>query len=203
MDKNNSQNKIEIKIITLGDPHVGKDSLIIKYLDNKFSNVYKSTIGFDVKNKIITLKDGTEAKLMIFDTPGQERFRSLAENYRKKADGILLVYDITDRSTFDNIGIWLDIITEKGENEFPIVLVGNKADLTEKRKVSYEEGKNFAADKGFHFYETNDKNDTNVNECFLDLAELVYEKKGKKLNQNSNKKLENVSSKEKNGCHLY
>ena len=199
MDKNNNQNKVDIKIITLGDSHVGKSSLIVKYIENKFSNTYMSTIGFDLKHKQINLKDGTEAKIMIYDTAGQERFKSLAANYIKKANGILLVYDIADHSTFENIGMWMESITEEKGDKLPIVLVGNKADLEDERQVLYKEGKDLAENKGFHFYETSCKNGTNVTECFLDLAELVYEKSGKKLSQNSNKKLENVSAGKKKG----
>ena len=200
MDKNNNQNKVDIKIITLGDSHVGKSSLIIKYIDNKFSNVYMSTIGFDLKHKQINLKDGTEAKIMIYDTAGQERFKSLAANYIKKANGILLVYDIADHTTFENIRVWMESITEEKGDKLPIVLVGNKADLEDERQVLYKEGKDLAENKGFHFYETSCKNGANVTECFLDLAELVYEKSGKKLSQNSNKKLENATSGRKKGC---
>ena len=200
MDKKNNQNKVDIKIITLGDSHVGKSSLIVKYIDNKFSNVYMSTIGFDLKHKQINLKDGTEAKIMIYDTAGQERFKSLAANYIKKANGILLVYDIAEHSTFENIGMWMESITEEKGDKLPIVLVGNKADLDDERQVLYKEGKDLAENKGFHFYETSCKNGVNVTECFLDLAELVYEKSGKKLSQNSNKKLVNASSGKKRGC---
>ena len=200
MAKNNNQNKVDIKLITLGDSHVGKSSLIIKYIDNKFSNVYMSTIGFDLKHKQITLKDGIEAKIMIYDTAGQERFKSLAANYIKKANGILLVYDISEHSTFENIGMWMESITEEKGDKLPIVLVGNKADLTDERQVTYEEGKKLAEDKGFHFFETSCKDGANVSECFIDLAELVYEKSGKKLIQNSNKKLESGSSNKKKGC---
>ena len=85
MAQNDNQNKIEIKIITLGDSHVGKTSLILKYIEDKFSSIYVSTIGIDLKFKDIILKDGTEAKLTLFDTAGQERFRSIAKNYIKKA----------------------------------------------------------------------------------------------------------------------
>ena len=200
MDKNNNQNKVDIKIITLGDSHVGKSSLIVKYIDNKFSNVYMSTIGFDLKHKQITLNDGTDAKIMIYDTAGQERFKSLAASYIKKANSILLVYDISEHSTFENIGMWMESITEEKGDKLPIVLVGNKADLTDERQVTYEEGKKLAEDKGFHFFETSCKDGANVSECFIDLAELVYEKSGKKLIQNSNKKLESGSSNKKKGC---
>ena len=83
MDQNDNLNIIDIKIITLGDSHVGKSCLIVKYLENKFSNSYVSTIGYDLKHKQIILKDGNKVRLTLFDTAGQERFRSIAKNYQE------------------------------------------------------------------------------------------------------------------------
>jgi len=198
MNQNDNHNKIEIKIITLGDSKVGKSSLIVQYLENKFSINYLSTIGFDFKRKQLTLKDGTDVKLKIFDTAGQERYRSVADSYIKKANGILLVYDITEKQSFKNIENWLESIREEmGDKLLPIILVGNKSDLKDERKIPTEEGKKKAEEYGFHFYETSCKTGENVNKCFTELAELIYEKTGKKPLQNVNQKLKNDSHKEK------
>jgi len=198
MDQNDNQNElVDIRIITLGDSRVGKSCLILKYIDNKFSNLFISTIGFDLKHKQITLKDGNKAKLTLFDTAGQERFRSLARTYIRKANGILLIYDISEKSTFMSLNKWMENIEEEIDTKLPIILVGNKSDLNDKRKVTTEEGENKAKEYGFPFYETSCKTGDNVNECFIELAELVYEKFGKKPSKNSNKKIKKGSSKNK------
>jgi small GTP-binding protein len=196
MNQNHNKVKQDIKIITLGDSRVGKTSLIIKYIDNKFTGNFVTTMGFDIKNKQLTLKDGTEAKLMLFDTAGQERFRSLAENYIKKANGILLVYDISERLSFKNIENWMESIRENSDR-LPTILIGNKSDLNDERTVSFEEGNQKANEYGCPFYETSCKNGDNVNKCFIELAELVYEKIGKKSSQNDRQTLTKNSSKSK------
>ena len=199
MNQNHNKVKHDIKIITLGDSNAGKTSLIMKYIDNKFTGNFVTTMGFDIKNKQLTLKDGTEAKLMVFDTAGQERFRSLAENYIKKANGVLLVYDISERVSFQNIENWIESIKENS-NGIPTILIGNKSDLNDERVVSFEEGNQKAEEFGCPFYETSCKNGDNVNKCFIELAELVYEKIGKKSSQNDHQILRKNSSKRKKKC---
>ena len=211
----------EAKIITLGDSRVGKSSLIMKFIDNRFTINYLSTIGFDLKQKLIKLDNGQEVKLIIYDTAGQERFKSIATNYIKKANGILLIYDISEKITFNNIENWVEDIQDETEEKLPIVLVGNKCDLRDEKKeekeeekkeekeeekeeeneeekvgVTIEEGQNLAQKFHWKFYETSCKTGVNVEEAFKDLAGQVLEKilkktGGKKMEQKI-KKIDNL-----------
>ena len=196
---------LETKIITLGDSRVGKSSLIIKFIDNKFSLNYISTVGFDLKYKTLKLDD-EEIKIVIHDTAGQERFKSLSTNYIKKAKGILLVYDITDKKSFDNLGKWMsDIEEEEVSGKIPIILIGNKSDLIEERVISKEEGEKMAKQYNLKFYETSCKNGDNVENCFLDLARQIIEKmKEKKLNSSQHNikelKISNEKKKKEVDC---
>ena len=208
------QNKIpEVKIITLGDSRVGKSSLIMKFIDNRFTINYLSTIGFDLKHKLIKLDNGQQVKLIIYDTAGQERFKSIAANYIKKANGILLIYDISEKITFNNLENWMEDIKEENDEKMPIVLIGNKCDLRDEKKeekkgekepekeekeekdpkkvgVTIEEGQSLAEKFNLKFYETSCKTGVNVEEAFMDLTGQVLEKMGgKKIEQNA-KKLE-------------
>ena len=170
--------KFQIRIITLGDNKVGKTSLINRYVDHKFSPNYLNTVGIDIKMKEKKLENGEEIRVIFSDTTGQEKYNSLASNYIKKADGILLVYDITDKDTFEGIQKWEESINEESGNDKPIVLIGNKTDLTDKRKINTENGKDFAKTfgDGIKFYETSCKTGENVEEAINDLIKQIYEK---------------------------
>ena len=195
---------LEARIITLGDSKVGKSSLIVQFIDNKFSFNYMSTVGFDLKRKVMKLNDNEDVKIVIHDTAGQERFRSLTTNYIKKANGILLVYDITDRKSFDNIKNWIDNIHEETGDKLPIILVGNKIDLNKERAVSKNEGEEKAKEFGLKFFETSAKEGNNVQKCFRELVELIVEKIHKRrlsTSNNKNKKLKKSNDiKKKNEC---
>ena len=145
-----------------------------------------------------------DVKLVIHDTAGQERFRSLTTNYIKKANGILLVYDITDRKSFDNITNWMDNIHEETGDKLPIILVGNKIDLNKERAVSKNEGEEKAKEFGLKFFETSAKEGNNVQKCFRELVELIVEKIHKRrlsTSNNKNKKLKKSNDiKKKNEC---
>ena len=191
MTKNvNNENKVnKINLITLGDGQVGKTSLIFRYIDNVYSSNYLSTIGIDYKFKNEKLSNGEIVNVKLSDTAGQERFRSIAKNFLMKADGIILVYDITNRLSFNNLENWFNDINEKA-SEKPIILIGNKLDL--ERKVDTEEGIQLAKkfDKEIKFFETSCKTGENVEEAIKYLVEQVYNK-----NKGKNPSKENIEIK--------
>ena len=189
----------EAKIITLGDSQVGKTSLILRYLEDRFLTTYLSTIGFDLKHKIIKLDNGDKIKLIIHDTAGQERFKSLSRNYIKKANGILVVFDVTNKQSFLNIENWIKCAKEEITKKIPIFLVGNKSDLVDKREIQTEDGENMAEEFGVKFYETSSENGNNVEKCFTDLAleitRNLKEKENSSEAQNEKDKNLKISSK--------
>ena len=166
----------EIKVLVLGNSAVGKSSIIVKYIDNKFSLNYMSTLGIDFKQKNIKLKNGKEISLRIFDTAGQERYKSVSFSFIKKADGIILMYDITNKSTFEAINDWIKNISEFGKENLSIVLVGNKCDKSEERAVSIEEGKEKSNEYKIPFFETSCKDGINVQETFDKIIEEILKK---------------------------
>ena len=199
-DKNQTQNQTknkiyEAKVITLGDSGVGKTNFIFRFIDDKFSLNYFSTYGIDAKFKNVKLDNGCEIKFKIFDTAGQERFKSISTNYIKKANGILLMYDISDKASFNNIGNWMETIKENSGNKMSILLIATKCDLKDERVISKEDGEKLANQYGIHFYETSSKDNINIQNAFYDIAEQIIEKdKGKKVfdtidlkNKNNNK----------------
>ena len=149
----------------------------MRYNDDNSSNNFLSTIGIDCKFKKEKLKNGEEITVKISNTVGQEKFRSLATNFLKKSDGIILVYDITYKNSFDSLNKWLNDINEKVKG-MPILLIGNKKDLEENRQVSTEEGIEFVKkiSEEVEFYETSCKTGENVKEAIRNFVEKIYEK---------------------------
>ena len=185
-DNKQRQRMLEVHLITLGDGQVGKTSIIFRYIDNIFSGNYLSTIGIDVKIKKVTLSNGEEIKIKISDTAGQERFKAIASNYTKKADGIIFVYDITSSKSFMEVENWLSEITKEG-NDKPLILLGNKCDLEENRQISTEEGIDLSKKygEGIKFYETSCKTGDNIEKAMNDLVNQVYAKiSGNNLDDN-------------------
>ena len=177
--------KIEdIKVITLGNSEVGKSSFIIKYIDNSFTLYYTATLGIDFKQKKIKLKDGRDVRLRIFDTAGQERYKSVSASFIKKADGVILIYDIGDLESFEAVDNWIKSIREIGKDNLPIILVGNKCDLSDdKRQVSLKEGQDKADEFNIPFYETSCKEGINIKEVFEKLVDDIMEKGSKNINR--------------------
>ena len=204
-NKKEKQKIFEAHIVTLGDGQVGKTSIIIRYIDNSFSVNYLSTIGIDSKIKKVNLSNGEEIKVKISDTAGQERFRSIASNYMKKANGVVLVYDITNEKSFHGIDKWISEISGDSNNVKPMILIGNKADMEDKRVVSKSEGEELAKKYcgGIHFYETSCKTGDNVDVAITDLVNQIYNKySGNTIEENNIKinKNNKDGNKEKKKC---
>ena len=168
-------NEINLKILLCGDSSVGKTSLLLKYTDNFFPDLHISTIGVEYKIKELNIK-GRKVILRIWDTSGQERYHSITQNFYRNANGILFVFDLTKKDTFDNIKNWLTD-SQNFEAKVIKILVGNKADLIEERKVNQEIVERFAEKKEMQYYETSAKDGINVDKAFRELAELILENK--------------------------
>mmetsp|Transcript_124548 Transcript_124548/g.195165 ORF Transcript_124548/g.195165 Transcript_124548/m.195165 type:complete len:222 (-) Transcript_124548:154-819(-) len=162
-----------VKLLLIGDSGVGKSSLLIKFADDKFSPHISQTIGMDFKVKMLNL-GGRRVKLQIWDTAGQESFRSITRSYYRGASGALLVYDISRRDTFNHLTRWLEEARQNANANMVIMLIGNKSDL-ERREVSFEEGADFARQHGLVFRETSAKTAMNVEEAFIQTGRKIYE----------------------------
>ena len=172
----------DIKLITLGNSTVGKSSFITKYIDNSFTFNYTTTLGVDFKQKKIKLKNGKDVRLRIFDTAGQERYRAVSASFIKKADGVILMYDISDLDSFEAVDNWIKSIREIGKEKLPIVLVGNKCDLSDdERKISLKEGQDKANEFQIPFYETSCKDGINIKEALEKLIDDIIEKGNKNI----------------------
>ena len=189
-----SNNEETIKIIILGDSKVGKTSFLIRFTKNKFDETYLATIGIDYIYRIINIENKLY-KLMYYDTAGEEKYKSIPKNYIKNMQGIILMYDITNKLSFDSIIDWISDVKEiKGEN-FPMILVGNKIDLNESREVTEEMGYELAEKNQIEFFETSNKDGTNIQEAGL---EIVYKILGETKVNNS--RIERISTANTNNC---
>ena len=190
------------KVLLLGDSTVGKTCFLIKYTDKTFQDVHMATIGLDYRLKNMTLKSGKNVKLQIWDTAGQDRFRAITKNYYKGANGIILIYDVTNPQTFDNVKGWISQIREEANQNVLIYIVGNKIDMREERKIKTEDGEKLAGDYGFPFVETSAKEGININETFEDLVEKIDSvySKFETNNPGGIKKNKLYKGKKKSGC---
>ena len=176
---------VKYKIMVLGESKVDKTQLIKRYTKDQFGGVYLTTVGMDFQDKIIEIED-KKVRLQIWDTAGQERFRNVTKSYFQSSQGLVLVYDITDRESFEKINFWMENIKNNAPENAKLILVGNKCDLANERKVSYEEGENYAKNLNIKFFEASARDGTNVNELFFYLANEIYQDNKLKGNNNSN-----------------
>jgi len=161
------------KLLLIGDSGVGKSCLLLRFADHTYTESYISTIGVDFKIRTITTRDEKTIKLQIWDTAGQERFRTITSSYYRGAHGIIVVYDVTDQESFNNVKQWLNEIERYACEKVNKLLVGNKCDLVSKKAVSYEVAKAFADKLDIPFLETSAKAATNVEKAFLTMADEI------------------------------
>lgn len=157
------------KLVFLGDQGVGKTSIITRFMYDSFDCHYQATIGIDFLSKTLYLADRT-VRLQLWDTAGQERFRSLIPSYIRDSAAAVVVYDITNPSSFTNTSKWIDNVRTERGSDVVIALVGNKCDETENRQISYEEGEAVAMKSNIIFMETSAKTGYKVNDLFRRLA---------------------------------
>ena len=167
---------INLLILLLGDSSVGKTCFLLRYCDKSFQEAHLSTIGLDYRLKSMTLQNDKNIKLQIWDTAGQDRFRAITKNYYKGANGIILIYDVTNKQSYENVKNWLTQIKEEANPNVIIYLAGNKIDVEEEQRViTTEDGQKIADEYKLPFKETSAKNGINVNEIFQELVEKIDE----------------------------
>lgn len=171
------------KLLLIGDSAVGKTCILFRFSEDAFNSTFISTIGIDFKIRTVDL-DGKKIKLQIWDTAGQERFRTITTAYYRGAMGIMLVYDITNEKSFDNIRTWIRNIEEHASKDVEKMMLGNKCDLNDRRQVSKERGEQLAVEHGIKFMETSAKASINVEDAFFTLARDIKSKMDRKIDSN-------------------
>jgi len=166
---------MQIKLLMIGDSGVGKTCLLLRYANESFSPTFITTIGIDFKIKNMEI-EGKRVKLQIWDTAGQERFRTITTSYFRGAQGIVLVYDVTDRRSFESIRNWISQIQQHADVHVNKILVGNKCDMLDEKVVTTEEGEKLASEFGMQFFETSAKTDVNVEHSFHSIAKSVKDR---------------------------
>ena len=198
------------KIIIIGDTGVGKSNILSRYLKDEFREDSKSTVGVELGTKFLKVKDvGT--KIQIWDTAGQERYRSITSSYYKGSHGCFIVYDITSEISFENVDKWYQQAQKEASKDVSIILVGNKCDLEDQRKVSKEKGEEKAKQFNIPFFETSALSKIKIDDIFNEMVNNIFERTGGPKNDddddieiiNENDKAVSLNPekpKEKKGC---
>ncbi|XP_033741679.1 ras-related protein Rab-39B-like [Pecten maximus] len=167
----------QFRLILIGDSTVGKSSLLKYFTDGKFSEVCDPTVGVDFYARLLEVKQGVRVKLQLWDTAGQERFRSITRSYYRNSVGVLIVFDLTKRRSFENVDGWLKEARAHIEPyEAVYMVVGQKADLEDQRQVTHREARLYAETNCLRYIETSAFSGQNVEEAFQSLAHDIHEK---------------------------
>jgi small GTP-binding protein len=168
-----------VRVVLIGDTSVGKSSLLVRFADDRFDGNYVITIGVEYREKLVTLGGrggGRTVRLQVWDTAGQERFRTITPAYYRRALGVLIVFDLTNRKSFDSVEEWLRSLNDHGDPDVVKILVGNKVDLETKRKIGKEEARNLAKKHNMEYFEVSAKEDVAVDEVFETLTDQIAAK---------------------------
>jgi small GTP-binding protein len=163
------------KFIIIGDSGVGKTAILRRLIENSFTDISQTTVGVEFDSKMLTIGD-RKIKLQIWDTAGQERFKSIARAYYRNAVGVILVFDLTDQRSFDNLNVWLNDVQALCNPNAVIQLIGNKLDLAADRAVSASEAESFAQRHQMNYLEASAKGGDNVSEAFVRAATAILKK---------------------------
>ena len=195
MNNNDTDFDDILKLVIIGDSGVGKSNYLYRFVEGEFCPIHEATVGFDYKSKVSYLpKAKKKVKFQIWDTAGQEKYMSINKNLFQRVQGIILMYDISFEKSFTNLDKWMTVIKQLADG-IPLILIGNKIDLENERKVSKERGEQFANDNNLDFFESSGKSGKNVEESFIFLGEQIFRLN---KNKNANDANEYVISKETN-----
>ena len=177
-NNNNNNNYIDLqfKYIMVGDSGVGKSCILHHFIFNRFKKDSTQTIGVDFSSKNIIINNNVKIKLQIWDTAGQEKFRSVVKNYYRGAIGVLIVFDLTKNETFSHVKLWLNDVKNYARNECSIIIIGNKNDLNNKRNVKNSFVESFCEENNCLYIETSAINGENINKTFIKLSENIMNK---------------------------
>ena len=212
VEEESESNSYELlyKIIIIGDTCVGKSNILSRYLKDEFREDSKSTVGVELGTKFLKVKEvGT--KIQIWDTAGQERYKSITSSYYKGSHGCFIVYDITNEASFENVDKWYQQAQKEASKDVSIILVGNKCDLEEQRKVSKEKGEEKAKQFNIPFFETSALSKIKIDDIFIEMVNNIFERTGgpkndddddiEIINENDNKAISlNSQEQQKKGC---
>ena len=174
MNKINEENyEVMFKVVLIGDMKVGKTNIVSRYIKNEFNKDSMSTIGVEFGSKELVI-EGHNVKVQIWDTAGQEKYKSITNAYYKGAKGAFVVYDITNKNSFDNADNWLNNLRASADKKCSIILIGNKSDLEDKREISIEQGEEKAKNSEIAFMETSALSGDNIDKAFEMMINEAY-----------------------------
>ena len=181
---------LTLKLLVVGDSSVGKTNFVMRLINNEFSKNYMTTSGIDLKTTDIEIKN-KKIHIQLWDTAGQEKYKAITKNLFLKVMGALIIYDITNEASYNNLKSWVKLIKEECGKHMQLIILGNKSDLNDQRKISKDEAINYAKEQNIEYIETSSKTGENVKKAVTMICESILE--NKEMNDSSSFVLDNSS----------